>query len=788
MATMSEVEEPQFKSLSERIAALNSQEVGVGHTNNQIKSSGKRAPPPPPPNRPALPTRPQTTNNPPILAYGSSVTKQSNNQPIGVKNLLPPPPVDRDNPNYNNVRSPPLPARNGPPPLPTRKASSPAPTLPARKQSTQLTRRDSNSSLASYSSTISGLSLGHGGSSITSGSSVEGRKLPPTLDQAKLPPLPPTRREREQKEAEEEQAKAPRMALVSMKSESNLRALSVVDRDMAPRMPPRPRMPERPVGKNEEVERPPAQPPRRLPPPNLGKSILSMGFNNPKTETNNQAQHPDPVLSSRPMQSQHPPMPAPRPVSRPAPKPAVIQELDTNTFDRVTLGGTAVLVKVYSPICMNCEIFEPKWKELADSFSFASERLTFATFNGKDGIRFLSKFGYSYWAWPTLLFFDGRSKKPVLFEGEKELENVMRFLEENSGILLADADKMSSGNPPPIPLSSKPSFAQVQAAQSQPQSRPRPSPALAPPSGCLLCRDFSGPDQVAAQYPRQSLPRSGDMTAYLADVLCGPFSSATDKARAIFTWQHHNIAYDVDAFFGNRATVILLSNPASLPPPANPSGHAWNAVRIDDGEWKLIDACWGAGNVENQTYTKKFKPSFFTMPNDQFGLKHFPQDDAFFFRSDGSIPTWDDYYTGPVGSEPVQIFGSIDEHGLSETSFSPPQKAIPITNEVIRFQFSRVCQHWDFEKNGGGKPYCLILKIGGLDGRKDDFVAFENNEFWYWADVKARDLGCRGGKVSCYAVTTVNGKDARGMTRSEYLSKKGKCAMSFAGISEWALI
>lgn len=33
------------------------------------------------------------------------------------------------------------------------------------------------------------------------------------------------------------------------------------------------------------------------------------------------------------------------------------------------------------------------------------------------------------------------------------------------------------------------------------------------------------------------------------------------------------------------------------PVPAFKSTHAWNAVCIDNGEWKLVDPCWGAGHV-----------------------------------------------------------------------------------------------------------------------------------------------------------------------------------------------
>jgi transglutaminase/protease-like cytokinesis protein 3 len=31
--------------------------------------------------------------------------------------------------------------------------------------------------------------------------------------------------------------------------------------------------------------------------------------------------------------------------------------------------------------------------------------------------------------------------------------------------------------------------------------------------------------------------------------------------------------------------------------PPYESTHAWNVVKIDNGEWKLIDPCWGAGHL-----------------------------------------------------------------------------------------------------------------------------------------------------------------------------------------------
>jgi hypothetical protein len=316
-------------------------------------------------------------------------------------------------------------------------------------------------------------------------------------------------------------------------------------------------------------------------------------------------------------------------------------------------------------------------------------------------------------------------------------------------------------------------------------------------------------------------------------VLCGPFPSPTDKARAIFTWCHHNIAYDVEGFFGGcitrgspsetifagkavcegyarvyesiavRAglecivigghgkgygfTPLRKGEPA---PPRNATGHAWNAVRIDGGEWKLIDACWGAGSVGNRQYTKHFKPEMFTLSNELFGLKHFPEDARYFFRGDGRTPSWEEYIMGPVQGEVATWYNNANEEGLSEFTFTPREKQIPVHGgeATVRFQFSKVCEHWSSEKNGKGAQMLFMLKIYGVDGRREDLVPLDHDGFWWWADVPARELGAPGQKVSLFGLDTLDGRSARGVGKEEFLRKKGRCGMSWVGIAAWELV
>ena len=381
--------------------------------------------------------------------------------------------------------------------------------------------------------------------------------------------------------------------------------------------------------------------------------------------------------------------------------------------------------------------------------------------------------------------------------------------------------------PPPIPTSSRPSVAQIEAAST------RAAAPVAERDDCFICRDWSGPDNVAAQFPRQSLPRN-DPVGHLARGLCDPFPSYTDKARAIFTWFHHNIYYDTVSFFGNcvkhmsvedtifsgkavcqgyAETYKAIANRAGLecvlvgghgkgygytplkkgerPPPPKLDGHAWNAVRIDGGDWKLLDACWGAGHLDTGSgeYKQKFNASEFTKSNDKFGMSHFPRESKYQFRDDGRVMSWDEYFIGRVNGETSIFYTNGHQEGIAEDSVEPKERHIPVySGEVVRFQFSKICEHWKSDVHGLGKPPLLLLSIHGVDGRKDAMVPIETDGYWHWVDVDARDLGAPGQSVQVAQMTSIDGKDARGVSAKEYFSKKGKVGMAWAYVMRWELV
>ena len=338
---------------------------------------------------------------------------------------------------------------------------------------------------------------------------------------------------------------------------------------------------------------------------------------------------------------------------------------------------------------------------------------------------------------------------------------------------------------------------------------------------------------MAAKHPTSSLPRGVDPIAHLARVLCDPFPSPTDKARAVFTWLHHNIVYDVHGFFNNciprgqtpaetifsgkavcegfarvfetiavragLACVVVTGHgkgfgfsptKAGQPPPRrDPTGHAWNAVRIDGGVWKLIDPCWGAGALCNNEYSQRLAPEHFTMSNERFGARHYPEDDRHWYRADGRAVPWDEYIVGPVGDEPAEWMGDATREGLDESNFAPMQRRVSVRGGGnVRFQFAKVCEHWRPEKNGEGKQMLFGLKIEGVDGRKGDIIPLETDGFWFYLDVAARDLGAPGQKIMLIAFTQIDGQSARGLTKEEWLRKKGRCGYSYSFLVRWELV
>ncbi|EFE42513.1 conserved hypothetical protein [Trichophyton verrucosum HKI 0517] len=409
--------------------------------------------------------------------------------------------------------------------------------------------------------------------------------------------------------------------------------------------------------------------------------------------------------------------------------------------------------------------------------------------------------------------------------------------------------------PPPVPLASRPKLPPVPTS-SKPQigstARSSTTNSTNASTICFKCRDFSTADAHAARFPRQSLP-SHDL-AWLSSQLTSPFPSPTDKARVIFTWLHHNVRYDVESFFQGKRTpqspdhvfthgLAVCAGFASLfemlakyagleakvisghgtgygfkplapgaPIPPYEGNHAWNVVRIDNGQWKLIDCCWGAGHVEgaNMPYVQKFSPKHFIMSNDEFGLDHYPENGSDFYREDGRTNiTWEEYIGGGlraqmhIPTDPPTLFdNAVEDHGIGKYTLQPGMKSISIrevSGRSIHFQFALICEHWSIVKHGGKTAASFfVLAPHGLDGREDKFVPFNHvrgtnagggGDYWYLDIPDGRTLGCAGQKLMIFELTSFGTRtDLRGLTMAEYEQGVGRVGMGFKALAEWTLV
>lgn len=155
-------------------------------------------------------------------------------------------------------------------------------------------------------------------------------------------------------------------------------------------------------------------------------------------------------------------------------------------------------------------------------------------------------------------------------------------------------------------------------------------------------------------------------TAVISTRVTAPFTTETEKVRAIFIWITDNIKYDIKTIetdAGDRdpndqkpamvikrgkavcegyanlfqelctnvgiKSLLATGNTKRLNGSIPWTGHAWNLVRAD-GKWHLVDATWGAGYInEKEKYVEEFDENYFFTPSNVFIRDHLPDDPAF---------------------------------------------------------------------------------------------------------------------------------------------------------------
>ncbi|CAK5265739.1 unnamed protein product [Mycena citricolor] len=339
-------------------------------------------------------------------------------------------------------------------------------------------------------------------------------------------------------------------------------------------------------------------------------------------------------------------------------------------------------------------------------------------------------------------------------------------------------------------------------------------PDLEESASCIKCHDFSVIDEHAGQFPRHSVRSIPE----LAHALTEPWESETEKARAIFYWLHLNVIYDVQSFFsgclpsqspgdtlstglavcdgfaGLFAELAAIAGlqvhkvtghgkgygyaafPPGSPCPPEESNHAWNCALLD-GEWRLLDPCWGAGALMGSEYSQRFAPVWFYSSASEFGRRHYPTDPSFQLlgEEDGGPVSWRDYILAPPG--PV-LFGSFDQLAFHAEHLQPSQAEIP-SGHWCAFTLFKQCEHMSRDEADN-----YVYFIHGPDDRKT--VLVPDAEGGWSASVYFP--GGVTGDVQLNYVTSFDNRDAKGLSGRTFEKSLGRKAMAWSGLCKWTVV
>jgi len=194
--------------------------------------------------------------------------------------------------------------------------------------------------------------------------------------------------------------------------------------------------------------------------------------------------------------------------------------------------------------------------------------------------------------------------------------------------------------------------------------------------GSVQSQNYDKVDARVSLYPKKYAT-----TDQLARQIQQDFTSDFNRVRAIYTWLATNVSYDLKTLYNGETQInfsyssqedlsrkltainthtanqTLLTNKAicegyaqafkkvseQLGIPcmlvggfsksdvrdigSNPSqeDHAWNAVKIQN-KWYLVDATWGAGYTNGDTWVQRFDDFFFLTDPNKFAITHYPSE------------------------------------------------------------------------------------------------------------------------------------------------------------------
>lgn len=107
---------------------------------------------------------------------------------------------------------------------------------------------------------------------------------------------------------------------------------------------------------------------------------------------------------------------------------AVVAVSDKNFDEVVTNSPNDVMIEFYAPWCGHCKALAPKYKQAASMLEHV-DTVTLAAF---DATASDIPSEYEIQGYPTLMFVKGNDKKPIPYEGDREAQAIVDFIQDHA--------------------------------------------------------------------------------------------------------------------------------------------------------------------------------------------------------------------------------------------------------------------------------------------------------------------------------------------------------------------
>lgn len=111
---------------------------------------------------------------------------------------------------------------------------------------------------------------------------------------------------------------------------------------------------------------------------------------------------------------------------------AVLDLIPSNFDEIVHQSGKPALVEFFAPWCGHCKTLAPVYDELAQQFEFAKDKITIGKVDADEHKSLGREYGVQ--GFPTLKWFDGKSKEPTDYKSGRDLESLAAFISDKTGI------------------------------------------------------------------------------------------------------------------------------------------------------------------------------------------------------------------------------------------------------------------------------------------------------------------------------------------------------------------